>query len=59
MIKIRCFTGARMLRQEKQGWEVFAELASKEQDPGKLRVLIAGLNSALDEKYASGLRPAV
>jgi hypothetical protein len=45
-----------MLSQEKQSWEVFAELASKEQDSDKLRLLIAQLNSALDEKYTPRLR---
>jgi hypothetical protein len=45
-----------MLSQEKQSWEVLAELASKEQGSDKLRLLIAQLNSALDEKYAPRLR---
>ena len=45
-----------MHRQKKQGWEVFAEQASREQDPGKLKVLIAQLNRALDVKYAPRLR---
>jgi hypothetical protein len=45
-----------MVSQEKQRWEVFAELASKEQDSEKLRLLIAKLNGALDEKYAPQLR---
>jgi hypothetical protein len=50
-----------MLSQEKQSWEVFAEQASREQDSGKLRLLIAQLNGALTEKYAprTRLRPAV
>jgi hypothetical protein len=49
-----------MLSQEKQSWEVFAEQASREKDSGKPMLLIAQLNSALAEKYASrtGLRPA-
>jgi hypothetical protein len=45
-----------MRSQEKQGWEVFAEQASREQDSGKLKVLIAQLNRALDVKYAPRLR---
>jgi hypothetical protein len=45
-----------MLSQEKQSWEVLAELASKEQDSDKLRLLIAQLNGALDEKYAPRIR---
>jgi hypothetical protein len=45
-----------MLNEEKRNWEVFAEQASKEQDPEKLKLLIAQLNSALDEKYAPRLR---
>jgi hypothetical protein len=45
-----------MLSQEKQRWEVFAERASKEQDSDKLRILIAQLNSALDEKYTPRIR---
>jgi hypothetical protein len=45
-----------MLSQEKQSWEALAELASKEQDSGKLRVLIAQLNSALAEKYTPRLK---
>jgi hypothetical protein len=45
-----------MLSQENQSWEVLAELASKEQGSDKLRLLIAQLNSALDEKYAPRLR---
>jgi hypothetical protein len=45
-----------MLSQEKQEWEVFAELASREQDPQKLRLLVAQLNRALAEKYVPRLR---
>jgi hypothetical protein len=45
-----------MSKQEKQGWEVIAELASKEQGSDKLRLLVAQLNDALDEKYAPRLR---
>jgi hypothetical protein len=45
-----------MLRQEKQSWKLFAELASKEQDPEKLRLLISQLNGALAEKYAPRTR---
>ena len=45
-----------MLNHEKQGWEVLAELASREQNPQKLKLLIAQLNGALDEKYAPRLR---
>jgi hypothetical protein len=45
-----------MLSQEKQSWEVFAERGSREQDSGKLRLLIAQLNNTLDEKYAPRLR---
>lgn len=56
MLKVRCSTGAHMLNEEKRSWEVFAEQASKEQDPEKLKLLIAQLNSALDEKYAPRLR---
>jgi hypothetical protein len=50
-----------MLSHEKQGWEVIAELASKERDSKKLKLLIAQLNQALNEKYAPGirLRPAI
>jgi len=45
-----------MLSQEKLRWEVFAELASKEHNSEKLRLLIAQLNSALDEKYTPRLK---
>jgi len=56
VVKVRGSGGAHMHRQKKQGWEVFAEQASREQDPGKLKVLIAQLNRALDVKYAPRLR---
>jgi len=46
-----------MLSQEKHSWEALAELASKEQDSYKLRLLIAQLNGALAEKYTPRLRP--
>jgi hypothetical protein len=45
-----------MISHEKKSWEVLAEQASREQDSDKLRLLIAQLNSALDEKYAPRLR---
>lgn len=45
-----------MRSQEKQGWEAIAEQASKEQDSGKLKVLIAQLNRALAVKCAPRVR---
>ncbi len=52
MIEVRCSRGAHMISEENKQWEVLCEQASKEQDSGKLMVLIAELNRALAEKRA-------
>jgi hypothetical protein len=41
-----------LISKEKTRWEVLCEQASKEQDSGKLMVLIGKLNRALAEKCA-------
>ena len=40
-----------MLREHEERWKQLRQKASTEQDPEKLRELIAEINDLLDEKY--------